>query len=72
MPSCRPTADRLAVSNRMLALAKRSGITSDPNRPDDPEYIVRLVGQVVRVSVETVKIVNSLPESYGGPPPTAL
>jgi len=56
----------------MLALAKRSGITSDPNRPDDPEYIVRLVGQVVRVSVETVKIVNSLPESYGGPPPTAL
>jgi predicted helicase len=26
----------------------RSGIRSDPNRPDDPEYIVRLVGQVVR------------------------
>ena len=43
---------------------KRSGIRSDPNRPDDPEYIVRLVGQVVRVSVETVKIVNSLPRSY--------
>jgi predicted helicase len=30
----------------------RSGIRSDPNRPDDPEYIVRLVGQVVRVSLE--------------------
>ena len=44
---------------------KRSGIESDPNNPDDPEYIVRLVGQVVRVSVETVKIVNSLPEDYG-------
>jgi predicted helicase len=42
----------------------RSGITRDPNNPDDDEYIVRLVGQVVRVSVETVKIVNSLPESY--------
>jgi len=40
---------------------KRSGITSDPNRPDDPEYIVRLVGQVVRVSLETVKLVASLP-----------
>jgi predicted helicase len=39
---------------------KRSGITSDPNNPDDPEYIVRLVGQVVRVSIETVNIVNSL------------
>ena len=35
---------------------------SDPNREDDPGYIVRLVGQVVRVSVETVRIVNTLPE----------
>ncbi len=43
---------------------KRSGIVSDPNRADDPEYIVRLVGQVVRVSVETVKIVNSLPAEF--------
>jgi predicted helicase len=43
---------------------KRSGIRSDPNRDDDPEYIVRLVGQVVRVSVETVKIVKALPEKY--------
>ncbi len=40
---------------------KRSGIKSDPNRADDPEYIVRLVGQVVRVSVETVQIVKKLP-----------
>jgi len=40
---------------------KRSGIRSDPNRADDPQYIVRLVGQVVRVSIETVKIVESLP-----------
>jgi predicted helicase len=44
---------------------KRSGIRSDPNRPDDPEYIVRLIGQVVRVSLETVKIVSALPEDYG-------
>jgi len=34
---------------------------SDPNREDDPGYIVRLVGQVVRVSVATVEIVRSLP-----------
>jgi hypothetical protein len=34
----------------------------DPNREDDPGYIVRLVGQVVRVSIKTVRIVNSLPE----------
>lgn len=40
---------------------KRSGIRSDPNRVADQEYIVRLVGQVVRVSVETVRIVNGIP-----------
>jgi predicted helicase len=45
---------------------KRSGIRSDPNRTDDPEYIVRLVGQVVRVSMETVEIINGLPEEFGG------
>ncbi len=43
---------------------KRSGIRSDPNNPDDPEYIVRLVRLVVRLSVETVKIVQSLPHRY--------
>lgn len=40
---------------------KRSGIRSDPNCADDPEYIVRLVGQVIHVSLETVRIVKSLP-----------
>ena len=45
---------------------KRSGITSDPNRADDPEYIVRLVGQVIQVSIETVHIVNGLPDDFGG------
>jgi predicted helicase len=44
---------------------KRSGIVSDPNRPDDPEYIVRLIGQVVRVSIETVTIVGALPADFG-------
>jgi predicted helicase len=38
----------------------RSGIVNDPNREDDPEYIVRLVGQVVTVSVETVRLVREL------------
>src|SRR5207302_3440305 len=42
----------------------RSGIVSDPNREDDPEYIVRLVQQVVQVSVETVKIVAGLPRDF--------
>jgi predicted helicase len=43
---------------------KGSGIKSDPNRPGDQEYIVRLVGQVVRVSLETVRIVNGLPAKF--------
>jgi predicted helicase len=34
---------------------------SDPNREDDPGYIIRLVGQVVRVSIETTQIVRTLP-----------
>jgi len=42
----------------------RSGIRSDPNRDDDPEYIVRLVGQVVHVSLETVRIVAGLAERF--------
>jgi predicted helicase len=42
----------------------RSGIKSDPNREDDPQYIVRLVGQVVRVSLETVRLVRALPPVF--------
>ncbi len=45
---------------------KRSGIKSDPNRKDDPEYIVRLVGRVINVSLETVRIVDGLAKDFGG------
>jgi predicted helicase len=38
----------------------RSGITSDPNRADDPEYIAHLVCKVVTVSVKTVELVERL------------
>ena len=41
---------------------KRSGIVNDPNREDDPQYIVRLIGKVISVSLETVGIVEGLPE----------
>ncbi len=37
-------------------------IASDPNRLDDEHYIVRLIGQVITVSVETQKIIGTLPE----------
>jgi predicted helicase len=40
-----------------------SGIVNDPNEySDDPKYIVNLIKRVVTVSVETMRIVNSLPD----------
>ena len=41
---------------------KRSQITTDPNRVDDPQYIATLVPRVVTVSVETMAIIAGLPE----------
>ena len=41
---------------------KKSGIINDPNDySDDPRYIVDLVEKVIRVSVETLDIVDALP-----------
>jgi len=48
------------IDQYQVSIDKRSGLTTDPNRDDDPEYIVRLVERVVRVSVETVKIIDGL------------
>jgi predicted helicase len=44
---------------------KASGIRNDPNQwSDDPRYVVDLVGRIVRVSLETVRIVDSLPKLH--------
>ena len=48
-----------------------SGIKSGPNREGDPQHIVRLVGQVVRVGIETVRIVCSLPPVFRESPVAA-
>ena len=40
---------------------KRSGIVNDPNRAADPQYIVKLIGKVITVSIETVDIIGNLP-----------
>ena len=47
-------------------VTEHNGIRSDPNRHDDEQYIVRLVGQVVRVSLETARLVSSLPPLVDG------
>jgi predicted helicase len=49
------------IDQYQVSTDKRSGITADPNRPEDPEYIVRLLAQVITVSLETVKVVEGLP-----------
>jgi predicted helicase len=51
------------IDQYQVSKDKRSGIESDPNRLDDEEYIVRLIGKVVTVSVETVKLVNELAQT---------
>jgi predicted helicase len=50
------------IDQYQVSTDKRSGITNDPNRDDDQQYILRLIGQVITVSLETVKLVRALPE----------
>ncbi|PYV60358.1 MAG: hypothetical protein DMG95_14115 [Acidobacteria bacterium] len=49
------------IDQYQVSTNKRSGITNDPNREEDKGYILRLIGQVANISIETVKIVNALP-----------
>ena len=39
---------------------EKGNISCDPNRPDDEQYIVRLIGQVITVSLETLRLVKAL------------
>ncbi|MEK7408893.1 MAG: type ISP restriction/modification enzyme, partial [Acidobacteriota bacterium] len=55
------SAPEWVIDQYQVTEAPRSGIRLDPNRPDDPEYIVRLLGQVIHVSLETLGIVRHLP-----------
>ncbi|MDJ0516089.1 MAG: N-6 DNA methylase [Trichodesmium sp. MO_231.B1] len=49
------------IDRYQVKVDKRSDIENDPNRLDDEQYIVRLIGQVITVSLETVDIVDNLP-----------
>jgi len=39
----------------------RSGITNDPNRNDEPDYIAKLICKVITVSLETQNLIAKLP-----------
>ena len=40
---------------------KRSGIVNDPNRAEQPRYIVDLIARVITISLNTVEIIKNLP-----------
>jgi predicted helicase len=42
------------IDQYQVTTDKRSEITNDPNRLDDEKYIVRLIKQIITVSLETV------------------
>ncbi len=42
----------------------RSGLVSDPNRSDEPRFILDLIGRVATVSLETQKLVGQLPPLF--------
>src|SRR5437762_736159 len=50
------------IDQYQVSTDKRNGIVSDPNRPDEEEYIVRLIGRVLTVSLETVQYLIRLRE----------
>jgi predicted helicase len=49
------------IDQYRVSTDSRSGIVNDPNREDDPHYILRLIGQVITVSLETQEIIEGLP-----------
>ena len=50
------------IDQYQIKTDSRSGIVNDPNRYDDPQYIIRLIGQVIKISLETVRIIKELPK----------
>jgi len=50
------------IDQYQVSTDKRSGITNDPNRDDEPDYIVKLIAKVITVSLETQKLVAALPD----------
>ena len=49
------------VDQYRVKVDKRSGIVNDPNRVEEPRYIVDLIGSIINVSLKTVEIVEGLP-----------
>ncbi len=48
------------IDQYQIKTDKRSGIINNPNKKEDEEYILQLIGKVIAVSLETVKITKKL------------
>ncbi len=56
------TALEWLIDRYQITLDRASGLRNDPNEwSEDPRYIIDLVARIVRVSIESARIVNSLP-----------
>ena len=49
------------IDQYQVSTDKRSGIKNDPNREDEPDYIVKLIGKVITISLETQQLISKLP-----------
>jgi predicted helicase len=56
------SAPEWIIDQYQVSTDKRSGTPTIQIGPDDPQYILHLIGQVITVSLETVNIVKALPE----------
>ena len=55
------------VNQYRVKSERRSGIVNNPNDAANPRYIVGLIGSVITVSLETVEIIEGLPQLFGEP-----
>ncbi len=52
------------IDQHRLKTEQHNNIINDPNRLEDKRYIVRLIGQIVTVSLKTVEIMKELQKSF--------
>ncbi|OQW91878.1 MAG: hypothetical protein BWK79_15910 [Beggiatoa sp. IS2] len=49
------------IERYQIKTDERSQITNNPNQPYEPKAIIKLIGQIITVSLKTVEIVEKLP-----------
>ena len=55
------SAIKWIMNEYRVKIDKKSGIKNDPNNPENPEYILDLLQKVIHVSMETLKLIDQLP-----------